>query len=167
MNDKLTFCLTMSTGIPRHQLLAILSAHQNTVDKQRFTDFDWKAHKPGQTGMLNVFEVDGRLVTLECNGLMGVTYRVVKHVLNLQGDFHYVATNSGDQYVEVKNGIELANFGPGLDETPGYLVDFFGGRTSREGAIAAMESAMGIKTDPAWLVRMTDTYAMDYRVDLV
>lgn len=166
-DQDLTFCLTISTGIKRTDLLAILSAVRLLPDPQRFDDFDWKAHKPGQTGLLNVFEVDNHLVTLECNGYLGVTYRVVKMIRSLPGDVHYVATNSGDQYVEIKNGEVLANFGIGEDETPEHLARLFsGGVNDRPGVVAAMEHSMGIKVDPEWLVWPTDTYFVDYTVDL-
>src|SRR5689334_15656150 len=129
-DDELSFCLTISTGIKRGELLNILGVVEELEVPQTFDDFAWDTHQPGKRGLLNVFEDGDHLITVENNGFLGVARRTIKKVEGLSGEVHYVsfchsAGNAGHQYVEVQDGMTIANFDPLLDEAPEAVSDFF------------------------------------------
>lgn len=170
-DDELSFCLTISTGIKRDMLLAILGRVESLPVPQTFDDFAWDTHQPGKKGLLNVFEDGDFLVTIENNGFLGVARRTINKVCDLGRGTHYVAFyhssgNGGFQYVEVENGEILANFDPLLDEAPDVVVDFFAGTDQpRRAMVLATEHRTATRIKPEWLELATDTYLIDYRAD--
>lgn len=173
-DDDLSFCLTISTGIKKDELLAILGRVEALSVPQTFDDFAWDTHQPGKKGLLNVFEEDEFLVTLENNGFLGVARRTINKVAAMNGLSHYVAFyhsagNAGYQYVEVQDGLVIANFDPVLDEAPEAVVDFFLGgenqKATRYNMVRAAEYRMETEVKPEWLEQATATYVIDYRTD--
>jgi hypothetical protein len=77
-DSELSFCLTISTGISRDNMLSILGEVNMLPEPQSFDDFVWEAYQPGKKGLLNVFEDNEFLITLENNGYLGVTRRTIK-----------------------------------------------------------------------------------------
>jgi len=170
-DDELSFCLTISAGIKRDDLLGILGRVEQLPASQTFDDFVWETHQPGKKGLLNVFEVDDLLITLENNGFLGVARRTINKAADIPGISHYAAIyhssgNAGHQYVEVQDGTIVANFDPLLDEAPEAVVDFFPENSNtRRGMIQAIEYRMETKVCPEWLADRADTYIIDYRTD--
>ena len=178
-DDELSFCLTLSTGIKKDELLAILGRVEVLPEPQTFDDFAWDTHQPGKRGLLNVFEQDEFLVTLENNGFMGVAKRTISSIANIYGAVHYVAFyrssgNAGHQYVEVQDGLIIANFDPLLDEAPEAVSDFFTGAGTdtgdfppkpRRAMVQAAEYRLETTIKPEWLELPTETYVIDYRTN--
>lgn len=170
-DSEMSFCLTISSGIKRDHMLAILGMVDVLPVPQTFDDFVWETHQPGRKGLLNVFEDGELLVTLENNGYLGVTRRTIKQVEQLTGAFHYVSIyhssgNNGYQYVEVQDGLILANFDPSQDDAPEVVADFFlGGEKSeaiRYAMVKAVEYRMETTIKEEWLTDRTTTYLIDY-----
>ena len=178
-DDDLSFCLTISTGIKRGELLAILGVVEALPLPQTFNDFAYETHQPGRKGLLNVFEDGAFLITVENNGYLGVTRRTVNKVRDIGGLSHYVSLyysgDNGHQYVEIESGDVLANFDPAvIDEIPSFLlgssgpgIEFAGdfARQPRRSMIRSIEYRMMTTVQPAWLEQPTDTYMIDYRTD--
>ena len=173
-DDELSFCLTISSGIKLDDLLDILGRVETLPKPQTFDDFAWDTHQPGKKGLLNVFEQGEFLVTLENNGFLGVARRTINKVADLSGEVHYVgfyhsAGNSGHQYVEVQDGLIIANFDPLLDEAPEAVSDFFLPETvqgaTRYAMVKAAEYRMETTVKQEWLEEPTTTYMIDYRTD--
>jgi hypothetical protein len=92
-------------------------------------------------------------------------------VEQLTGAFHYVSIyqssgNNGHQYVEVQDGLVLANFDPLLDVAPEVVTDFFlSGEKSvatRYAMVKAVEYRMETEVREEWLADPTTTYLIDY-----
>lgn len=173
VNDlDLSFCLTVSTDIKRDDLLSILGKVEE-LPQQSFEDFSREAYLPGKRGLLNVFEDEGFLITLENSGYLGVTYRTVNKIAAIHGKSHYIAIyySSGDnehQYVEVRDGKIIANFDPLLDPVPDTLAEFFpmaAGGNTRVYMTTALIYRMKTMIWDDWLKLPTDTYVIDYRTD--
>lgn len=170
-DDDLSFCLTISRRIEHDTLLRVLGHMEALPQPQSFDDFALPPHQKGKTGLLNVFEVDGHLVTLENNGFLGVAYRTQRRLTELAGrgrylSFYYSSGNRDCQYVEVANGLILADFSPLLDEPPSVLSPLFAeGDGPREKMVLAAELRMGVQINPDWLTEKTQTYVIDYRAD--
>lgn len=172
-DSELSFCLTISSGIQRDHLLAILGMIEVLPVPQIFDDFVWETHQPGKRGLLNVFQDDEEdlVITLENNGYLGVTRRTINQVSNLLGAFHYAAIyyssgNNGFQYVEVQDGMVLANFDPSQDEAPEIVADFFlggeGPSATRYAMVKALEYRLETIVKAEWLDNRTTTYLIDY-----
>ncbi len=172
-DSELSFCLTMSIGIDRDSLLAILGMVEVLPVPQTFDDFVWEAHQPGEKGLLNVFQCDEEdlIATLENNGHLGVLLRTAHLVSHLPGVFHYVAIYYSDvskrcQYVEIQDGTVVANFDPTQDKAPEAVIDFFGpGSDHRSAMIKALEYRMEVEVKPEWLTDRTTTYLIDYNIN--
>lgn len=166
-----SFCLTISTGIKREDLLSILGRVEELPVPQTFDSFAQENYQPGRTGLLNVFEDGEFLVTLENSGFLGVSRQTVNRVAAITGVNHYAALCSssgkiGFQYVEIQDGMVLVNYAPGLDEIPEILTEFFYDHGSiRRGLIEAIEYRMETKVESGWFEKPTETYAIDYRID--
>ena len=170
-DDKLSFCLTVSIGIKRDELLRILGVTEELPEPQAFDNFVYDNYPPGKKGLLNVFEEYPFIATVENSGFLGVARRTLNSIAHIPGPTHYVAIyhsgdNAGHHYAEVKNGLVLANFDPLLDEAEDEMVEFFPeiGRV-RRGMIDAVEQRSGVKIHPEWLTDKTTTYVIDYRTD--
>jgi len=173
-DDELSFCLTISTGIKKGELLSILGVVEELEAPQTFDDFAWDTHQPGKKGLLNVFDEGEFLVTLENNGFLGVARRTINKIALISGEVHYVgfyhsAGNAGHQYVEVQDGLVIANFDPLLDEAPEAVTDFFLPETvqgaTRYAMVKACEYRMETTVKQEWLEDPTTTYVIDYRTD--
>lgn len=173
-DENLSFCLTISTGIKRDDLLYILGRVEMLPEPKAFDDFVWETHQPGKKGLLNVFEDGDFLVTVENNGFLGVARRTVTKTADIPGISHYAAIyhssgNAGYQYVETQDGTVVANFDPVLDEAPDAVADFFlggeGNLATRYAMIDAVEYRMETSVLDEWLTQPTDTYVIDYRTD--
>lgn len=173
-DDDLSFCLTISAGIKTDVMLDILGRQEALPEPQTFDDFVWDTHQPGRNGLLNVFEEDGFLITVENNGFLGVARRTINKVARLGGINHYVAIyhssgNGGYQYVEVQDGTIVANFDPVTDEAPPAVADFFhpgdDQTATRYGMIKAVEYRLETSVLQEWLETPTTTYLIDYRTD--
>jgi hypothetical protein len=170
-DDELWFCLTISTGIKRDDLLDILGMVETLSLPHPFDDFVWNPNQSGKRGLLNVFEDGDFLITVENSGLLGVARRSINKVAGRHPAAHYVGIyhdpgSSAHQYVEVDCGVILANFDALLDEAPENVADFFPEiRNTRRGMIQAVERRMGITVQPEWLEKPTGTYVIDYRTE--
>lgn len=169
-DDNISFCLTISTGIRKGLMLRILGDELELPHPQRFDDFVWETHQPGKKGLLNLFNEDPFLVTIENNGYLGVTRRTINQVVNIIGVYHYAAIyhsiGNGYQYVEIQDGMVLADFDPSLDEAPEAVSDFFPeGCNVRKGLIDAIEYRMDTKIKPEWLETPTETHVIDYNTN--
>lgn len=172
-------CLTVSTGIKPEAMLDILGRQEALPEPQVFGDPSWRVHHlPGRSGLLNVFEEGEFLVTLEANGFLGVTRRTINKIRDMGGLSHYAAIchfSAGGgtyQYVEVQDGIIIANFDPQTEEAPESVADFFtigdhpdNNRKTMEDMIKAVEYRMEISVREKWLDTPTATYLIDYRTD--
>lgn len=171
VNDRdLSFCLTISTGVKREDLLNILGKVEE-LPKQNFEDFSRESYLPGKNGLLNVFEDDKFLITLENSGYLGVTRRTINKIASIHGASHYTAiyySSDGNehQYVEVQDGKIIANFDPLLDPAPATVSGFFAvdGNT-RECMVTALAYQMNTTVWADWLRLPTDTFLIDYRTD--
>lgn len=168
-DDELSLCLTLSTGISRNDLLNLMGRVETLAIPQGFDDFAWETCEPGKIGLLNLFEDGERLVSLENNGFKGVYRRTINDVAGLPGAYHYVAVyhSSGNghfQYVEIQDGMILANFDPLTDEAPEVVADFFtkGGNSMAE-MLKAAEYRMECTILPEWLEKPAETFVIDYR----
>jgi hypothetical protein len=168
-DHELSFCLTISSGIKRDDLLTILGVTEALSVPLGFEDSNELFRQVGKRGMLSVFEYGDFLVTVENSGYLGVTLRTLKKIAEL-GSGHYVACyDSGDtgrQFVEVEDGEIVANFEPMFDSAPDALAVFFSAPTqAREAMIRALEFRMDTTVQDSWLTDKTDTYVIDYRTD--
>jgi hypothetical protein len=169
VDDKgLTLCLTISEGIKRDELLDILGRDEQLPEPHKFDDFPWDSNQAGRMGLLNVFEQDGFLITLENGGFLGVTYRVKRAIAELEGEVHYIALRFSEdnyQYVEVQDGCVLADFDPAREDMPEIVSHLFDENNDpRHWMIQAAEWRLEefyIKAE--WLELPTDTYVIRYR----
>lgn len=174
-DQDLSFCLTVSTGIDKDVLLAILGRSEDLPEPQTFDDFPEEAYVPGKKGLLNVFEDNGFLITLENTGYLGATRRTINKVaeVTVRTPGHYVAIYSSFknfsecQYVEVQDGMVQANFDPNLDEIPELVAQFFSGQPVLSSMVNALEYRLETTVKPEWLESPTTTYVIDYRTDRV
>jgi hypothetical protein len=168
VDDKgLSLCLTISEGIKRDTLLEILGRVEELPQPHAFDDFPYDSSQVGRKGLLQVFEDDGFLITVENGGLLGVAFRTARAVADLRGEVHYVALRISEddyQYVEVQDGEVLANFNPAHDEMPVIVDHLFADRNdTRNWMIQATEWRMKTSIMEEWLEHPTDTYVIEYR----
>jgi len=170
-DEDLSFCLTVSDGVELGELLHVMGADEVLPVRQTFDDFAWETHQIGSTGLINVFEDDGLLVTLENNGFMGVQRKTLLHMAEVTKSIgHYIALyksagNGGHyRYVEVQDGMILANFDPMEGEVPEIVEEFFGTDESMvRKMVKALEYRMEMQSSPEWFTDPADTYVIDYR----
>ncbi|HEY6019070.1 MAG TPA: hypothetical protein VIY48_03995 [Candidatus Paceibacterota bacterium] len=173
IDDKdLSFCLTMSEGIELGELLSILGSSSRILPSQQsFNDSSLSNYEPGSFGLINVFEEDGMLITLENNGFAGVgTIAIAQAIEATKSIGHYVAIyrssvdNREFWYAEVQDGLLLANFNPLLSDAPEAVDRFFSGPGEiAKQMVDAIEYRMEADLKDEWLSRETDTYVVDYR----
>lgn len=177
-DGELSFCLTISKDIKLDTMLDILGRQEALPELHTFDDFSWDTHQPGRNGLLNVFEHDGFVITVENNGFLGVTRRTIKSIAVLDDISHYAAIyhsaggSNGYMYCEVQDGTIVANFDPLTDEPPEALIGSSPGpgisaadwpRQPRRSMIKAIEYRMETTVLPEWLETPTTTYLIDYR----
>lgn len=172
-DNGLSFCMTISSGIDREALLNILGKVDLLPQPQTFDSTAWDTRKTaGKTGVLNVFEDGGSLITLEKGGYSGVRHSTVLKVAEMMAGKvgHYICLfrSAGEDgyhyYVEVQDGMVLSGFDPESDPIPMVVEEFFsaGGNTMAN-MIRALEYRMDTVVDPEWLERATDTYVIEYK----
>jgi len=174
----LSFCLTVSTGIELHDLLNILGRKDVLSEPQTFDDFIERRNRTRQSSLINVFEEGDFLITVENSGFMGVSTAVMLRMSVITTELgHYASVyrnsldGGGYRYVEVQDGMILANFNPLLDEAPPAIDQFFSGplpgptgpAEMTKAMIEALEYRMEIQVQPKWLEQPTDTYIIDYK----
>lgn len=171
-DDELSFCLTVSKEIERDTMLSLLGVVFPLPQPQSFDDFAEETHRVGQRGLINVFEEDDFLITLENSGFMGINSSTTIHTTTVTGEDggHYAAilyaplVGAGYRYVEIQDGLVLADFNPLLDEAPESVDKFFPQPSAAaEDLIAALEYRMEVKVRDEWLNQPTETYIIDYR----
>lgn len=173
-DGDLSLCMTVSTGVGRDEILKILGAKDQLPEPKSFDDFPKGKYKPGKTGLLNVIGRDNFLVTLENSGFLGVTHGTMHRVATLTvrtlGHFTavlFAPSGLGYQYVEVEDGLVVANFDPMSDNAPDAVEQFFTNLDEKipMRMISALAYRMEVPISDGWLSEKTDTYEIDYRVD--